>query len=155
MDPLSLIFLLVAGGVVLLVGELLLPTHGLLGLAGLLCLGGAIGVCFRIDKWIGLTVLFVAIVSSPFLLSAAMKLWARSPVGRRIILQPLDVGRAPAPVRIGQIGCSVTEMRPMGECDFGDHRVEAISELGMIPPGRKVKVVAVDNGRPTVRTMEV
>src|SRR5262252_1129505 len=133
MDPLMLILLLVAAGVVLLVGELLLPTHGILGLMGLLCFGGAIAVCFKINRWVGLVVFITAVLASPLLATLAMKLWAASPIGKRVILQPVDVSRAPAAVRIGQIGTAASEMRPMGECDFGDQRIEAIAELGIIP----------------------
>jgi membrane-bound ClpP family serine protease len=153
LDPLTLILLLVAGGIVLLVGELLLPTHGLLGVVGLLCLGGAIAVCFRVNKWVGLGVFIGAIVASPFLIQAALYLWAKSPVGKKIILEPVQISRAPSPVRIGQVGVAISEMRPMGEVEFGDVRLEAMSELGIILAGQKVKVVSIDAGRPTVRAV--
>lgn len=154
MGPLELIILLVAAGAVLLVGELLLPTHGLLGVVGALCLGGAIGVCFYLNRWLGLGVFFAAIVVSPVAFYGAMNLWKRSPVGRRIILPPVETSAAPALVRAGQLGITVSELRPTGECEFGQQRLEAISDLGMIAPGEKVRVVAVSNGRPTVRRVE-
>jgi len=154
MDPFLLILLLVGAGAALLVGELLLPTHGLLGVAGLLCFGGAIGVCFYINRWLGLLVFFAAVVASPFLASVGLKVWKRTPVGRKIILPPVQTRRAASPVAIGQTGITVTEMRPIGECDFGDLRVEAISELGLIAPGTRVRVVAVENNRPVVRVAD-
>lgn len=154
MDPIVLIFLLLAAGAVLFVGELLLPTHGVLGIVGLVCLGLSIALVFTLNKWIGLAIFLAAMVASPFLLNLAMWIWAKSPVGKRIILQPIELSRAPAPIRIGQSGLAVTELRPMGECDFGDQRLEAVSQLGIIPAGAKVKVVAIDNGRPTVRACE-
>ncbi|HWP39585.1 MAG TPA: NfeD family protein [Tepidisphaeraceae bacterium] len=154
MDPVLLILLLIGAGAALLVGELLLPTHGLLGIAGLLCFGGAIGVCFYINRWLGLIVFCVAVLASPFLASLGLKIWQRTPVGRRIILPPVQASRAASPVIPGQIGITVTEMRPIGECDFGDVRVEAISELGLIPPGTRVRVVAVENNRPVVRAAD-
>ena len=154
MDPIVLILILVAVGIVLLVGELLLPTHGVLGILGVLCFGAAIGVCFQMNKWVGLGIFFVAVIASPFALGLAMSLWARTPVGRRMILPPLETSRAPSPIKLGQIGISVNEMRPLGECDFGDQRLEAVSELGIIAPGSKVRVVAIDNGRPTVRAVD-
>jgi membrane-bound serine protease (ClpP class) len=154
MTPIPLILLLLAIGIVLLVAELLLPTHGMLGILGLLCGVGAIVVCFRINQWLGFGVFLGAIVASPFALALAMKIWAASPIGKRMILQNASVAPAPAPVRLGQVGSAVTEMRPMGECDFGDHRLEAVSELGIIPAGQQVKVVAIDNGRPTVRPLQ-
>jgi membrane-bound serine protease (ClpP class) len=154
MNPMLLILLLLAAGVVLLVAEALLPTHGLLGLAGLLCFGVALVVVFRINQWAGLIVFIAAIVASPFIFSLSMQLWARSPVGKKLILQPLQTSHPVSSITLGQIGTAVTELRPIGECDFGDQRLEAASELGIIRAGQKVKVVALVNGRPTVRATD-
>ena len=151
MDPIWIIILLLALAAVLLLSELALPTHGVLGVAGLLALGGALAECFYLNRWFGLTIFLAAILASPLLLNLAMKIWSHSPVGRRLILQPIQTNPPPPQIRLGQLGVAVTELRPMGECDFDDHRLEALSELGIIQAGQQVKVVAIDNGRPTVR----
>lgn len=153
MEPISLSLLLLACGVVLLVGELLLPTHGVLGVAGLACLGGAIGVCFYINHWLGLVLLIVAMLASPFIMHATLNLWQRTPIGRQMMLQPLEVNRPIAAMTIGQIGVAISELRPMGECEFGELRVEAASEHGMIAAGRKVRIVSLTGGRPIVRPL--
>lgn len=154
MDPIALSLLLLAGALVLLVGELLLPTHGVLGLMGLICLAGAIGVTFYINRWLGLGVFLAAVVVSPFAWAIGLKIWERSPVGRRVLLPPAEVARPVIPVKLGQVGTAFSEMRPMGEVDFdGDQRMEAISERGVIRAGQKVKVVNVTNGIPTVRAV--
>jgi membrane-bound ClpP family serine protease len=54
-------------------------------------------------------------------------------------------------VYIGQSGTAVSQLRPMGHCEFADLRIEAQSEYGIIEPGESVKVVAIVNGRPRVR----
>lgn len=151
MDPISISLLLLAAAVVLLFGELLLPTHGVLGIAGLLCIAGAIAATFYINQWLGLGVLLAAVIASPLLWGAAIRMWERSPVGRRLILQPGEPVRAVIPIKLGQVGVTVSEMRPMGEVDFDDQRLSAMAERGMIRAGEKVRVVAVVNGRPTVR----
>jgi membrane-bound ClpP family serine protease len=143
MEPIPLILLLVACGVVLLLGELLLPTHGLLGIAGLVCIAIAIFVVFRINKWAGLGVFAATLLASPFLMTWGMSLWAKSPVGRRIILQNHPPTELPVPVVLGQVGTAATELRPMGECDFGDNRIEVISELNIIPAGTNFNVVGL------------
>lgn len=153
MDPISISLLLVAGAIVLLVGELLLPTHGVLGFFGLLCLAGAIGATFYINRWLGLGVLLSAVVASPFIWSIGIRLWEKSPVGKRLILQPTDSSRPIIPVKIGQIGVAATELRPMGECDFGDQRISVSSERGIVRSGQTVRVVAVVNGVPSVRVV--
>jgi membrane-bound serine protease (ClpP class) len=147
----TLAAVLLVAGIVLVGGEIVLPTHGVLGFFGLLCFAGLIGICFYINRWLGLAVFAVAVLSSPLLVHVSMRLWARSPIGRRVILPPANVAPAPAPVRVGTVGVAVTELRPVGECEFGQHRLEAASELGMIRVGEPVEVIAVENGRPTVR----
>lgn len=155
--PLVLAIGLFLGGIVLLVAEALLPTHGILGIAGLLCFGGVIGVCFYANRWFGLAVFGGAVLASPFLGDLALRAWMKSPIGKRLILQsesPASASETRNGIALGSLGVAVTEMRPIGECDFGDQRLEAASELGIIPAGKKVKVIAVVNGRPTVRVAE-
>jgi membrane-bound ClpP family serine protease len=154
MDPMFLILMFAAAGIVLLVGELLVPTHGVLGVFGVLCFAAALVVVFRINQWVGLGVFLGMILASPFLITFAMNLWAKSPVGRRVILQPLEKRASASSVMVGQTGSAVTELRPIGECDFGEYRLEALSELGIIHAGQKVRVVSIDNGRPTVRAVQ-
>jgi membrane-bound ClpP family serine protease len=154
MNPIILIFLFIAVGIVLFIAEMMLPTHGVLSIAGVLCFGCAIVVLFRANQWIGLTIFLAAIVTSPVLFSLGVKLWTKSPVGRRIVLPPVQTIRAPESIALGQIGVAVTDLRPAGECDFGDQRMRAVSQFGEIRSGEKVKIIAIDNGRPTVRTIE-
>jgi membrane-bound ClpP family serine protease len=151
MDPIFLILILVGAGIVLLVGELLLPTHGGLGIAGVLSLLGAVGVCFYLNQWLGLGVLVAGILISPFVWNFMIAAWLKTPVGKRIVLTPFESKVSPPPVQPGDIGVTVSELRPMGEVEFGQMRIEAISELGMIPPGSTVRVVAIREGMPAVR----
>jgi membrane-bound serine protease (ClpP class) len=150
----QLAILLFGIGVVLLVGELLLPTHGLLGILGAGGVVAAIVACYRIDFWLGTGVFIAAMVAAPFVGTAAVKLWPKTPVGRRVVLAPPPVDVVDVPlVRVGQDGVSVSELRPMGVCEFESGRIEAISEHGMIAPGRRVTVVAMSGSRPTVRAV--
>jgi membrane-bound serine protease (ClpP class) len=153
MNPFFLILLLIAAAAVLFLAELILPAHGVLGIGGLVCLVGAVGTCFYLNRWAGLIVLVSGAISSPILLNMALRVWEKSPVGRRIILQPFETPLAPSPVKLGQIGIAATGLRPMGECDFGEHRLEAISELDIVEPGQRVRVVSIENGRPVVRVV--
>ncbi len=152
--PLPQLAILLFGiGVALLLGELLLPTHGLLGILGGGGIAGAIVVCYMIDFWLGTGVLVASTIITPFAGAATVKLWPKSPIGRRVVLPPV-IDTVPAPsVRIGQPGVTVSELRPMGVCEFDSGRLEAISEHGMIQPGRPVTVVAMSGNRPTVRPL--
>jgi membrane-bound serine protease (ClpP class) len=143
--------LLVGAGIVLLVGELLLPTHGVLGIGGLAALLGAVAVCFYINRWMGLGIFVLALIASPFVWMFMISVWLKTPVGKRIVLPPIAAQRPVLTLRLGDVGSAVTELRPMGECEFGGERFEVISERGIIPAGAPVKIVAMGEGKPIVR----
>lgn len=152
--PLPQLAILLFGiGIALLLAELLLPAHGIIGVLGGLVIAAGIVVCYRIAFWLGTGVLLAAAILTPFVGAATARMWPKTPIGRRIVLPPI-IDATPAPtVHIGQSGVAVTELRPMGTCEFDGGRLEAISEYGMIEPGRPVKVVALTNNRPTVRAI--
>ncbi len=82
--------------------------------------------------------------------------WPRTRMGRELVLPSADkIPRPlePLPVQIGQTGLAVSELRPMGTCEFAGQRIEAISELGIIPRGKQIRVVNIINRRPTVRAI--
>lgn len=150
----SLVFMLLAIGAVLLVAEALLPAHGVLGAGGAIGLLAAVVVCSRQNPWLGLTLLVAMAAATPLVWTAFVKVWPHTPVGRRMVLPPVPEAAADAPVRVGQSGTTVSELRPMGTCEFdGGGRVEVISEHGIVAPGTRVRVVALSNNRPTVRVV--
>jgi membrane-bound ClpP family serine protease len=153
MDPLLLALLLFFGGVLLLIAEVFLPAHGLVGLAGALSMLAGIGLCFRIDPWLGLTVFLVVLIASPFVGAMVVKLYPHTPIGRRLVLRPIESAIRVPLVKVGQAGVAVSELRPMGMCEFGNDRVEAIAEHGLVRAGTPVRIVAIIDNRPTVRAM--
>ena len=153
MDPLLQAILFFAAGLILLVAELLLPSHGTLAVLAVCALGGAVVTCFRMEPWLGIGLLTVLVIASPFVFMWMMRLWPKTPVGRRLVLNAVtSTPERQRKMTVGQMGRAITEMRPMGECDFGEWRSEAISEIGIIPAGSRVRVVSLENdGRPIVR----
>jgi membrane-bound ClpP family serine protease len=150
MTPALFILTLVGAALALLVLELFLPSHGLLGLFGLVCLGVAIGRCFWVNQWLGIGALLGALGLAPFAFAGAMKMWPRTPLGKRLVLKPVDGSITRPPVAVGQRGVALSELRPMGTADFGGATVEVSSEMGTIAPRTPVKVVAFENNRPVV-----
>jgi membrane-bound ClpP family serine protease len=154
MDPVAWIFILFAAGLVLLTAEVFLPTHGLLGVAGAVCVVGGVASSFAINQYVGLTVLAVTALATPFAAALAMKIYPKTPIGRRMVLGKVESRLQPPTVGLGETGVALSELRPMGMCEFGDQRVEVRSDLGMIPAGTKVRVVNVDAGRLVVRRVD-
>ena len=153
MTPAMLAILCGAIGLALLGAEILLPAHGLLGILGGLAVLGAVVFCFMINQWLGGIVFLSLIVLTPFLWVGWVKIWPHTPIGRRLMLQPIRGEAHPSSLKIGQTGVAVSELRPTGVCAFADDRFEAVSEHGIIAAGRPVRVVALENNRPTVRAV--
>ena len=144
--------LLLAIGVILFVAEFLLPTHGLLTIVGACTMLASVFVAIQQNAWVGLALLCVCAAATPLLWTAFVKLWPRTPIGRRLVLPDLAPPPPAPPVRVGQSGVAVSELRPMGLCEFEDGtRIESYSEHGIVPAGTTVKVIALVNNRPTVR----
>jgi membrane-bound ClpP family serine protease len=140
-------------GALMIAAEVLLPTHGVVGLAGAIGILVSVAFCFAIDPWIGLGVFAATLAATPFAFALAMKIFPRTPIGRRLILPPVQGEAPPVQVQIGQVGVTLSELRPMGTCEFAGVRVEALSDCGIVPPGRRVQVVNLSNRRPTVRVV--
>ena len=149
----AIALLLFGLGLVFLVAELALPTHGLLGVLALLCVLGGVGACFVMNAWLGLGVLIGLVVATPFVGAFVMKIWPKTPIGRRLVLSETSGKVAPIAIHIGQTGISVSELRPWGECEFDGVRIESTSEHGVIGSAKQVKVVALMDGRPVVREL--
>lgn len=152
--PGILFAVLLAGGLTLLIGELLLPTHGILGVLGAGLVIAAIAVCFTINQWLGVAVMLAAVGFAPFAAGWAMKIWPKTPLGRRLVLPEVRSIPLPPAAHIGQIGITRSDLRPTGEVDFDGRHVEAASELGWIPAGSRVRIVAMDEGLPRVRPIQ-
>lgn len=153
MQPGNFAWIMLGLGAILLVAEILLPTHGILGLLGGLSILTGVGACFLINPMLGFFILLALVIVAPFAGMAFVKIWPRTPVGRRMVLTEV-AGRTPSTdvPGVGQTGITVSELKPIGECDFDGLRTEAISEQGLIEPGTRVKVVALSNHRPVVQT---
>ncbi len=149
------LIILLAIAVVMFVAELFVPSGGLLAIIGAASLTAAIIICFSIDRWLGVGVTVASMLIAPFVFAGSINLWQRSPLGKRMIITQ-TVGELPLPeILIGSSGVALTEMRPMGEVEVGEVRIEAQSEMGfIIPAGAKVKVLAMSGGIATVRELK-
>jgi membrane-bound serine protease (ClpP class) len=153
MSPELLAIVLFAAGVILIFGELVLPTAGVLGILGAASIIGSIGVSFSINQWLGLAVFLTVAILTPLIGSFVLNRFPTTTMGKRVVLQPVQLENRSDTIRVGQTGVAVTELRPMGECDFDDQRVEARSEQGIIRPGEAVRIVSIVNAKPIVRAV--
>jgi membrane-bound ClpP family serine protease len=152
MDPLYLALLLFAAGLVFFAAELVLPAHGLVGVLGGIALVASVVAFFRVGEYVGLGVLVGLAFVGPIVAGLWVKMWPRTPLGRRMVLQTVaGVAQTEAVVRAGEQGVALSELRPGGMCEFDGKRLEAHAEIGMIAAGDRVVAVGVSNGRLLVR----
>lgn len=154
----SLAILFVVVSVVLLLAEVILPTHGVLGAIGVAGLVAAVVTCFRINQYLGLAAAAGLVCLMPLAATLWVNVWPHTFAGKRLILAPPDPSsHAPAAeaaaVRIGQVGVVISELRPGGVCEFGGARVESRSEHGALANGSRVEIIAMIDGRPLVRAV--
>jgi len=135
--------------------EMFIPSMGLLSLAGGASLLATIVLAFFINTWLGVALLVIMCVALPFLPDFISRTYANSRIGRSVILTTTAGELDRVTVLIGSAGVTMTELRPMGECEFATGvSVECKSEMGrVIPAGRNVKVIALDGTVAVVREM--
>jgi membrane-bound serine protease (ClpP class) len=156
MTPLTLAILCFAGGMILVIAEILLPSHGILGILGAGALITGVGACFAINQYAGLASAIGVILLMPVAVAVWVKVWPHTYAGKRLILGPTANAAAHVPaasLAIGHVGTVVSELRPGGVCEFAAERVECRCENNTIPAGRRVEVIAVVDGRPLVRAV--
>ena len=87
MDPVIWSGLLLLVGLLLAVGEIFIPSVGLLGFLSVASMLSAIGLAFY-THGIGVGLLFLTFtaVAGPVTLMAALRVWPKTPMGRRLLL---------------------------------------------------------------------
>jgi membrane-bound serine protease (ClpP class) len=147
MDSWITLTVLYGAGVLLLMADFILPSHGVLTLASFAMLGYALYLTFNISQQAGLVALLLLLAGVPAILAMGVRIWPRTWVGRRVsppnpVLSEAD--RLPAAeleALIGRTGRSLTPLRPVGMCLFRDRRVECMAEGNMIGAGVEVEVI--------------
>ena len=151
MSDVAILVLLYAAGVLLLVAEIFIPSHGVLSVAGVGFLVAAVIKTFSYGgREAGTVAVFACVVFVPAFAFVAIKYWHRTPIGRRIsppnpVLTADDTS---VPVEemsrlIGQTGHSLSPLRPVGICEFGGRRISCVAEFGMIDKGVTVEGVRI------------
>jgi len=150
--------------------EILIPSGGVLGIGAAVAAIAGIIMLFQFDTTLGLIGATVSLAGLPVLFGLAIKLWPSTPVARLLSLRAV-AGRSdrnddgddgedddrtedpPAPNRpaVGETGQTLTALRPVGACRINGKRLDCIADGGVIAPGTKVRVVAVDGFQVKVR----
>lgn len=150
MDPITVVALLLAAAIVLIAVEMLLPTHGVLGGAGSIAAVGAIAVAFLVNRWAGVGLLTACVIAAPFVFAGMLSVWERSRLGKRLRLHGSGGSLTHEQIEVGDVGTTLTDLRPMGRAEFGPVGVEVIAQRGKIAAGTQVRVIDYHDGVATV-----
>lgn len=158
MSTLAWPLLLLAFGLILLIAEVFIPSGGVIGVLALACIGLSLWRAFEQSADLGLKFLLADFLLAPLVLSLALYLWPRTPLAKRVFLQPPareDIELSHSSQRldhlVGQVGRALTPLRPSGMVDFDGRRLDGQSEEGLIPSGALIQAVRVRGGRLIVR----
>ncbi len=159
---LTLCIILLVAGFVLLAVEPLLPTGGVLFVAGLLAIGGGIFVAFQLGAYVGGMVLLASFGGLVVACVVIGYVWPRTPLGRRFIVQApqedTTLSALPGNQDLerlkGRIGRTLSALRPAGVVDFDGRRVDTITEGMMVEPGQYVRCIDVRAGKVLVRPID-
>jgi membrane-bound serine protease (ClpP class) len=158
---LTLAFVLIAVGLLLLLTELVFPS-GILAALALVAIAVGVALTFSQDTPTGVATLLVLFVALPVVGKLVLHYWPRTPVGRRMFLHApeAETTLASAPLNqeldqlIGRVGRAVSDLRPCGVCNFDGRRVDVITEGMMVDAGQWVRCIDVRAGKVVVRPVE-
>ncbi|MGL6196197.1 MAG: NfeD family protein [Thermoguttaceae bacterium] len=142
----SIIFLLI--GLFFACLELFVPSGGLLAFFAFASLCACVVFAFHQGVVVGVLFTLSLLVLTPLLIWQLVLLWPRTPIGKRMLLDPAsDPALAPDPEKkvldklVGKIGHSVTRMMPSGIVEVEKQRYDAVSDGEPIDPNKKVIVL--------------
>lgn len=163
MTGIGLIIILFAIGVLILLLEIFIPSHGVLCIAGLSFLVAGIVKTFDYGgREAGMIAVMACLIFLPTFAFFAIKYWKYTPIGKRIAPPnpQLTLEDTSIPVEelqsfVGQTGVSKTPLRPVGICEFNGKRVSCVAEFGMIDTGTTVEGLQRKGANLTVREITV
>lgn len=161
MGTILLILVLLVGALVLFAAEICTPTFGLLAVAAVGCLVGAVYLCFTISPAVGVVAIVALVFLIPAYLWAMIKYLPRTALGRILQLraQSKDPGEgtpdaAKLEALLGRTAVAETTLRPSGAIRIDDKRVIATAETGFIKEGATVKIIKAVGMNVVVREVD-
>src|SRR5262249_9183140 len=152
---LSLAFILIAAGFLLMVAELFIPSGGILSVLSATGILVGVALAFSYDTTTGLWTLVGVGLALPVAMGLAFHYWQKTLIGSRFYSTAPDDGPRGASMAEhqelqqlrGQIWQTLSALRPAGVVDFNGRRVDCITEAIMVAEGQTVRCVDVKAGR--------
>ncbi|WP_240904164.1 nodulation protein NfeD [Bacillus sp. N1-1] len=151
----SLLLLIV--GVVLILVEVFIPGFGIFGVLGAIGIVASIVLASGQSMQYVLLAVLIAIAVTIGGSYLFIRIFGYRGFFKKIILSDSTntelgyVSNATRNELIGMEGEAVTPLRPSGIADFGDERMDVVTEGGYLPAGTEVKIVKTNGSRVVVR----
>jgi membrane-bound serine protease (ClpP class) len=156
MNNITLLITLLASGALLIGAEIFVPG-AVLGALGGVSLFAAVIVAFGISSTCGFYTLFGVLILTVLTVAVWIKFFPRSGIGRKMTLS-LDGSNfkssASRQSLLGQVGTTVSQLRPAGYALIDGKRRDVVTEGGIVEPNQPVKVVKVEGNRIVVRKVD-
>lgn len=157
-------FALLAAALLLVLVEVFVPSGGIIGMVAGVTAIAAVVVFWRVSAVWGITSMLLLLVLAPMAANFALRVMPHTPIGKRLILGADDEDNARrAAVEqeqherlsalVGATGVALTSLHPVGTASIEGTRLEVLAEGGMIEPGTKVRVTAVEGNQVRVRAV--
>lgn len=156
-------FALIAAGLVLVIAEIFIPSHGVLSLAAAaVSIAGVVVLFFESPMWGVIGLLTVAILG-PMAFGLGLRVWPDTPIGRRMVHgeggAEAEVERRLAEQRerderlalVGLHARALTDLHPVGIIELDGRRYDAIAEATIIDAGATVRITSTEHNQIRVR----
>jgi len=160
--------LLLLLGLVLLIAEVFIPSGGMLSILAILALVAGVVMVFYLPEsegggvTSGLITVAVLLLLTPITIGIGFHLWPKTKLGKRMILTAPEEEPTAAPFANqtdyshlqGQIGKTVTPLRPSGIILLQGRRIDGKTEGMFVEAGQWVRVVDARVGQVVVRPLD-
>lgn len=142
-------------GVLMLVIEAFVPGFGVFGVGGVVAVAASIFLAVP-SRDLAVRYLMFASLAFVVALFGIIRAISKRGLGKALTLESQAKGWVPARVDlaylVGHKGKALTVLRPAGMAQFGDTKVDVVTEGDFVSAGTEVTVIRVDGARVVVRS---
>jgi membrane-bound ClpP family serine protease len=148
---------------IVLIGEFLLPTGGILGAIAFAAFVGSVVFAFKSSTLAGICVTSFIVITTPVFILCLIRIWPYTPVGRRMLnIRPGETADLPRKTTskgtplddlIGQHGVAKNNLLPSGMILVNGENIDAVSTGMPIDSGTPIIITKVDTGHLYVRAL--
>ncbi|MCD6404634.1 MAG: hypothetical protein J7M19_02280 [Planctomycetes bacterium] len=153
-----LIILLLVAGLLLLLMEIFIPSHGLLTVGAVASLGAGLFFAFGRSVPFGIGAFIIVAILLPLEIAFGVKLFPKTWMGRKIMLRARQKtareersSAAGLFALEGKEGVTISACHPAGVADIEGARVDVVAQGMMIDADRPIIVVRVKGNRVVVK----